>query len=165
MPGIEAIYNFLPLSDTLLTSGQPSEGQYPAIASAGVKTVINLALATSDNALADEAGLARSLGLDYIHIPVSWDNPTEEDFNRFASLMDSLGNQKILLHCAANMRVSAFVALYRIRHLGWPRGRAFEDVYRLWNPFDNPVWGNFMTKILGELPHRANGGLPPSTSV
>ena len=148
MPTLTDIYNLVPLTETLLTSGQPTEAQYPAIAAAGVQTVVNLALATGDNALPDEAGLAHSLGLDYVHIPVLWDDPTEENFDRYVAVMDSLEERKVLVHCAANMRASAFVAMYRIRRLGWERGRAFKDVYRLWDPYAEPVWGEFVTRIL-----------------
>jgi protein tyrosine phosphatase (PTP) superfamily phosphohydrolase (DUF442 family) len=150
MPEITDIYNFLPLTDSLLTSGQPTEAQYPALASAGVQTVVNLAVATSDNALPDEAGLARSLGLDYIQVPVLWDNPSEENFNQFVATMDRLENGKVLVHCAANMRASAFVALYRIRRLGWEPGQAFKDVYRIWDPYTDPVWAEFVTRILNK---------------
>jgi protein tyrosine phosphatase (PTP) superfamily phosphohydrolase (DUF442 family) len=148
MPELKEIYNFLPLSDTLLTSGQPTEAQYPAIAAAGVQAVVNLALASSDNALPDEAGLAGSLGLDYVHIPILWDNPTDENFERFVTAMDSLQNRKVLVHCAANMRATAFVALYRIRRLGWDHAQAFKDVYPIWDPYAEATWGKFVRRIL-----------------
>ena len=70
------IYNFRALSANLLTSGQPTASQMAEIARIGVQTVINLALPTSDNALPDEESLVRSLGMEYIHIPVEWEQPT-----------------------------------------------------------------------------------------
>jgi len=148
MTKLNEIYNFLKLDDDLLTSGQPSEAQYPAIAEAGVQTVINLALPTSDHALPDEAALARSLDLDYIPIPVVWEAPRREDFERFAQTLEALKGRRLLVHCAANMRVSAFIALYRIERLGWRRDKAFEDVYRIWNPYSNPTWAQFVDSIL-----------------
>jgi len=148
MVELNEIYNFLRLSDDLLTAGQPTAAQYPSIAAAGVRTVINLALPSSDGALPDEAGLARSLGLDYVHIPVVWENPQREDFETFARAMDALNDQRLLVHCAANMRVSAFIALYRVRRLGWPKERALADTQRIWDPYTNPVWGKFMDEVL-----------------
>src|SRR5262249_18539955 len=45
------IRNFLALDADLGTAGQPTEEQYPAIAAAGYRTVVNLALPTSPGAL------------------------------------------------------------------------------------------------------------------
>jgi uncharacterized protein (TIGR01244 family) len=148
MSKINDIYNFLPLSDALLTGGQPTEVQFSAVAAAGVRTVINLALETSDHALKDEQKVVRQLGMEYIHIPVAWENPTREDLEKFMDAMDGHKDQKVLVHCAANMRVSAFVALYRVGRLGWTAEEAFKDVYRIWDPSSEGVWQEFINKIL-----------------
>ncbi len=142
------IYNFLPLSDKLLTSGQPMRDQFHLVAEAGVTTVINLALPTSSNALVDEEGVVKELGIDYIHIPVIWENPTRANLNKFSTAMTKLSSQKILVHCAANMRVSAFIALYRVIHLGWDRDVAFRFTSRIWDPFADPVWRSFIDSAL-----------------
>jgi protein tyrosine phosphatase (PTP) superfamily phosphohydrolase (DUF442 family) len=148
MTEITDIYNFLPLTDDLLTSGQPTEEQFTVIAKAGVKAVINLALATSSNAIPNEPEITRKLGMQYYHIPVLWDDPSEKALTEFMDTMDKLAGEKVLIHCAANMRVPAFVALYRILRLGWSEERAFKEVYPIWNPYDEPGWSNFITKIL-----------------
>lgn len=110
---IEDIYNFVQLSDQIATAGQPTIVQYPAIANAGYKTVINLALKESTNALPNEEVIAANLGLEYIHIPVLWEAPTLENFQEFANVINAHSDQKIFVHCAANKRVSAFMYLYR----------------------------------------------------
>ena len=149
MPELTDIYHYLPLTETLLTSGQPTEEQFSAVAEAGVQTVINLALETSTNALADEARVVKDLGMEYFHIPVVWEKPDKTDLDQFCNLLDARKTRKVLVHCAANMRVSTFVALYRILRLGWTHEKAFEDVYRLWNPNKDEVWGRFITAVLG----------------
>ncbi len=150
MPDLNEIYHFLPINETLLTSGQPTQEQFGWLPALGVKTIINLALPTSSNALADEAGLVISLGMEYIHIPVIWENPTKENLDKFFTAMENQGSQKILVHCAANMRVSAFIALYRILRLGWEREKAFREVYPIWDPLKDPVWGKFIETVLGQ---------------
>ena len=142
------IYQYLPLNGDLLTSGQPTEAQFRSVAAAGVKAVINLALPTSTNALPDEASLVRTLGMDYIHIPVIWEKPTRDNLEKFFSAMEAQSGKKLLVHCAANMRVSAFIAIYRILRLGWKREKAMQDTYRIWDPFTDPVWGKFMESAL-----------------
>jgi len=149
-PQLSDIYNFLQLSENLLTSGQPTRNQLELVARAGVTTVINLALPTSSNALPDEENVVKESGMDYIHIPVIWENPTKVDLDKFTNAMSRMSDQKILVHCAANMRVSAFIALYRIIHLGWDRENAFQFTRQIWDPFADPIWQSFIESALAK---------------
>jgi uncharacterized protein (TIGR01244 family) len=144
---LEEIYNFLRLSDQLATSGQPTEGQFEDIRRAGFEVVINLGLTGTDYAQQNEAGLVRNLGMKYVHIPVIWENPTLENLDEFTSTMEEHQGKPLFVHCAANMRVSVFMALYRILHLGWDRELAMEDVRRIWEP--NECWDQFIREVLG----------------
>jgi protein tyrosine phosphatase (PTP) superfamily phosphohydrolase (DUF442 family) len=143
---LEEIFNFLQFSDRIATSGQPTEEQLSEVGRAGYEVVINLGLTGSDYALEDEGGLVRNLGMKYVHNPVIWENPTREDFEQFASTMDGLHGTKVFIHCAANMRVSVFMALYRVLSLGWEVEPAMEDVYRIWDP--NERWRIFIQQVL-----------------
>ncbi len=142
---VEQIVNFLQISDRLATAGQPTIEQYPAIAAAGYQVVINLALTDSPNALVDEGSSTRNLGLEYIQIPVVWDNPTLQDFQEFRSAMDTHSESKIFVHCAANKRVSAFVYLYRVFQ-GGDAQIAQQDLAKIWTP--NEIWQAFIDRIL-----------------
>lgn len=143
---LEEIYNFLQLSDRIATSGQPTESQFKEISRAGYEVVINLGLTGTDYALEDEAGLICSLGMKYVHIPVIWENPTLENLDEFTSIMELHQDDKVFVHCAANMRVSVFMALYRILYLGWDQERAMEDMYKIWEP--NARWDVFIQQTL-----------------
>jgi len=133
-PDNSGIYNFRRLSPTLTTSGQPDEAQFTMLRDSGVETVINLALSTSPRALADEAATLAALGLRYLHIPVEFTAPTDADFEAFADAMDGLGDMPVHVHCAANMRVSAFLYRYRIERLGWTEAQAQPDLDAIWEP-------------------------------
>lgn len=148
-PDLTTIYNYLPLEENLLTSGQPTREQFQAVADAGVQTVINLALSTSSNALPDEGSLVSTLGMEYVHIPVVWEEPTRANLEQFFAAMKAQTGRKILVHCAANMRVSAFVALYRILQLGWQKETALKDTHLIWDPSSEPVWSQFIDSSLG----------------
>jgi uncharacterized protein (TIGR01244 family) len=141
------IYNYRKVSDRLSTGGQPTEEQLRAAAAEGFTTVINLALSNSDNALLDEAGLVRSLGMLYHHIPVEWDNPQESDFAAFETVMQASPDEKILIHCAANYRVSAFYGLYAMKHLGWTEAQADEFRAPIWAGSDYPIWEKFISEM------------------
>jgi protein tyrosine phosphatase (PTP) superfamily phosphohydrolase (DUF442 family) len=141
---IENIVNFLQISDRLATAGQPTIEQYPAIAAAGYRVVVNLALTDSPLALKDEAAIARNLGLEYVQIPVVWTDPTPADFQAFTRVMDANTAQKIFVYCAANKRVSVFVYLYRLCQ-GTEEIIARGDLAKIWTP--EPIWQDFIETI------------------
>lgn len=140
------LYNYRQISDEIVTAGQPTIEQFAIVAKQGVEVVINLGLADADYALPDERGLVQSLGLVYEHIPVQWEHPRVEDFEQFADCMRRHEHQKRLVHCAANKRVSEFMALYRILEEGWPVELAMEELEAVWHP--NLIWKNFMAQML-----------------
>ncbi len=145
MKKLEDIYNFVQLSARIATAGQPTINQYPAIANAGYQTVINLALKESPNALPDEDAIATNLGLEYIHIPVLWEAPTLDNFQEFATVMKAHEDKKIFVHCAANMRVSAFMYLYRQMFDRVNEETARADLAKIWQP--NEIWQNFIDSM------------------
>lgn len=141
------VYNYRQASAELATSGQPRERQLADIAAAGFEVVINLALHDDPRySLPDEAGTVRELGLDYIHIPVAFDSPAESDLASFFAAMDRNRGRKIWIHCAANMRVTAFLGLYRVLREGWEPDRAFELMHSVWQPDD--TWSAFIAARL-----------------
>jgi protein tyrosine phosphatase (PTP) superfamily phosphohydrolase (DUF442 family) len=101
------------LDDRITTSGQPTEPQLADIHALGVRHIINLGLHTHEKALPNEAVSVSRLGMTYIHIPVDFQNPTDEDFTRFRSTMEQLKAVPVHVHCIANYRVSAFLYRYR----------------------------------------------------
>ena len=145
---MKGIYHFLQLNENLASSGMPTAEQMKEAAEAGVQLVINLALTTSQGALENEDKLVESLGMKYIHIPVEWDNPTRQNLEDFFAAMREHRDNKVLVHCQANYRVTAFVTLYRILREGWDRDEAFAVMNRMWNPEDFPVWQKFIDENL-----------------
>jgi len=147
MSSIADIYNYRPVSPTLATSGQPREQQLAAVADAGFEVVINLALHDDPRySLSDEAATVQSLGMEYVHIPVQFAAPTRQDLDRFFEAMDANAERAVWVHCAANMRVSAFVGLYRALRRGWPTAEAFALMDSVWQP--DPVWREFIAAQL-----------------
>lgn len=140
------IYNFRAVGERLGTAGQPTPAQFPMVRDAGFKTVINLALLTSDNALPDEGSIVTGLGMSYVHIPVNFQAPTAQDFQAFCRVMDAFADRPVFVHCAANMRVSAFVFLYRVLHQGVAAPEAERDLRAIWQP--DEVWSQFIQSQL-----------------
>lgn len=142
------IIHFLRLDASLSCGGQPTETQFEDAAREGIQLVVNLALNTSDHALPDEPGLARSLGMEHIHIPVLWDSPQPADLERFMDAMDANQKKRILVHCAMNYRATAFIALWRVLRQGWSVDEAFAPQREIWNLEEYPVWKAFVEKAM-----------------
>ena len=147
----EAIYHWRRLDGRITTSGQPTEPQLADIHALGVSHIVNLGLHTHEKALPDEAGSVGRLGMTYIHIPVDFQNPTDQDFDKFCAVMDELANVPVHVHCIANYRVSAFFYRYRRDVLGWDDAKARAEMEAIWHP--EGVWASF----IGRSPDRTGG--------
>jgi uncharacterized protein (TIGR01244 family) len=144
---ITAIYNYRAVDEHLATSGQPSEAQLARVAADGFEVVINLGLHDDPRyALPDEAGAVGALGMAYVHIPVQFGAPTERDALAFFDAMDEHHDRKVWVHCGANMRVSAFLGLYRVVRQGWSESDAFALMASVWQP--DPVWSAFIADLI-----------------
>jgi protein tyrosine phosphatase (PTP) superfamily phosphohydrolase (DUF442 family) len=132
------ILNVHPISPSLYTSGQPTEAQLVLVRDQGVGLVVNLALSSSDRALKDERSSVEALGMRYVHIPVLFDAPSEEDYVRFEQTLLAQGAESTWVHCALNYRVSSFVAVYAHRNLGWSKAESDALRTRFWQP--DPTW-------------------------
>jgi len=148
---LNSIYNHRAIDERLGSSGQPSVKQLGDIAAAGYTTVINLALHDDPRyALPDEAGTVAALGMRYVHIPVQFGTPTRGDLKAFFDAMDAHRNDKVWVHCAANMRVSAFLGLWWVLREQRGREQAFALMRDLWQP--NEVWTAFINDALASPP-------------
>lgn len=138
------IYNYLFCDNQLSSSGMPTAEQMKSVAEAGVDLVINLAPHEAPNAIPDEPELVKSLGMDYINIPVNWNTPTQDGLNLFMDAMHRNRDKSILVHCEANFRASAFITMYRILRLSWDPEDAFEVMHTIWDEDAFPVWKMFI---------------------
>ncbi len=147
----EEIFNYRYIDEKVILAGQPDEAQLHAAADEGFQVVINLAPHSSSNALTDEAALCHSLGLEYHNIPVDWSNPAPEDYTTFVEVMSQAEQKKVLIHCAANYRVTAFFSTYAMQKLGWSPQQADSLVSSIWEQdprwLMNDVWAYFIQKI------------------
>ena len=140
------IYNYRLFSDTIATAGLPSEFQLHDAKHEGFSAIINLLPDDSPYAVPGEAAIVNALGLEYFYIPVEFENPTLLDFEKFERALASTTGKKVLIHCAANYRVSAFMSIYAKTKLGWDN-QTFET-YRnaIWQP--DEIWAAFIKKMM-----------------
>lgn len=147
------IYHWRRVDDRLTTSGQPSEAELEALQRLGVTHIINLGLHDHERALEDEARSVAALGMTYIHIPVAFDHPTEDDFKHFCAVMKGLAGTILHVHCIANLRVTAFLYRYWRDKTDMTDTQARQLMDTVWRP--GGVWAKFTgDEDSVSLPHR-----------
>ena len=148
---MDQILNFVQLTESIGTSGQPTPEQFAEIAAAGYSAVVNLALPDSHNAVANEGSLVTATGMTYVQIPVKWESPTLADLQRFIKTMRTFEGERVFVHCAMNMRVSAFMYHYLTVEKGLPRERARSPILEKWEPKMDEVWKRFLALSPSEI--------------
>ncbi len=89
-----------------------------------IKTVVNFLVPGPD--VERERALAKSLGVDFINLPMPGDGSGEEaQFREVLAACEDPERRPVMIHCArGTCRTGATVALYRFEHDGW----TIEDV-------------------------------------
>lgn len=146
---MENILNYIKINELISTSGQPSVEQFKQISNDGFEVVINLALYNASNAIENEDKVVTTLGMSYFHIPVDFEEPKLSDLKLFLNLMQSLGANKVWVHCAKNYRVSAFMYVYHKYVLRTPFENIDLSMFDCWSP--SLVWQNLMKTSIEEL--------------
>jgi len=114
-----AILNLSTPDANVFASGQPSQEQLEVLAKSGVKHIISLR--PSSELDWDEAALAKSLGMEFHHIPVAGaGDVTSDNARTLDELLKSLDGQPTLVHCASSNRVGALRAMSAAETAGEP---------------------------------------------
>lgn len=126
--------NVVEISPLLVTSGQPTVDALRSLAELKFAAVLYLAPFTVSDAIPSEPALLRSQGIDFAHVPIPFDAPTEAHFLRITEQLQRLDGTRTLVHCQVNMRASCMVFLHRVLNLGQPAAAAYEAVSKVWSP-------------------------------
>ena len=93
----------------------------------------------------DEAALVKSIGLDYVQIPMNANEAYSEIFlNKFIETYDD-HNGKILLHCRGAKRASQIWAAFLVKHEGMEMANALKIAKSI-NLGDAPLNGLLGTR-------------------
>ncbi len=145
---VSEAYNYLKINEQLHTSGLLNEAQLQQLGAEGFVRVVNLLPSHHDYAVKNEQALVEAQGIEYCYIPVEFDQPDDEKFNAFCDVMKRAGDDKLLVHCAANYRVSGFYAMYAHQELGWSAQQARDFITAIWNPAEYPEWNDYINEKL-----------------
>ena len=143
------ILNHIKINELISTSGQLKIEEFELIANEGFEVVINLAVPTTSNSLENEDKIVSNLNMSYIHIPVSFENPKISDLKLFLNILQSLGVNKVWIHCAKNYRVSAFIYVYHKYILHTPFEEIDLSIFDIWKP--SLIWQELMKVSIEDL--------------
>ncbi len=146
---MQDIINYLKVTEKISTSGQPTAEQFEKIAQEGHEIVINLAVVHSEGKIEHEDDIVTSLGMNYIHIPVDFLEPTVKNLKDFIEILTALSHKKVWVHCIMNYRVSAFMYVYHKYILKTPFENINLEVFEEWSPDEN--WQKIMKTTPEEL--------------
>ena len=127
-----------PIHPNLMTSALPAAEDFAEMAAQGYEIVISLCQEIDSETLADEDTLVSRAGMRYIHLPVTFAEPTLDDYELLRDILRSVQARKVWLHCARNWRVSAFMTIYHIIEMSMTHSEAEEIAHRIWQP--DEIW-------------------------
>ncbi|MGA1940712.1 protein tyrosine phosphatase family protein [Arcobacter sp. YIC-310] len=146
---MEELLNYIKINELIHTSGQPTKQQFKKLKEEEFEVVINLALCNSSNAIEDQDKIVSQLGMSYIHLPVDFEEAKLSDLKLFINILQALGSNKVLVHCAKNYRVSAFMYVYHKYILQTPFDNIDLSIFEQWSP--NKTWQTLMKTSLEDL--------------
>jgi protein tyrosine/serine phosphatase len=115
----------------LYRSGQLTSDQLTkAVRRYGIRTIVNFQLAGKE--METERALARTLGVDFVNLPMPGDGFGEEcQFRKVLEIVDDQSRRPVLVHCArGTCRTGSAVALYRFERDGWTLGDVAAELRR-----------------------------------
>lgn len=148
MINFDQIYNAVQVEDNILTAGLLNEDQLSTLGEGGIQVVINLLPDWHDYAVKQEAEIVTGQGIEYHYIPVEFDAPKPEEYQAFEQAMLASKGKQMVVHCAANYRVSAFYAIYAFKHLGWSREQGDQHIANIVGDISEyPAWQTFIEEL------------------
>jgi len=159
---IAGVHNAGKITDSLYRGAQPKEAGLSELKLLGVTTIVDLR-GEDQEKVTWERNRAESLGMRFVHIPVSgWSPPTDEQVVQFLSLFRGEQGQKVFVHCRfGDDRTGVFVATYRMTFEKWSAEQAMKEMYFFGF---NGFWHPAMKSFIRDFPTRLNSS-PALASV
>src|SRR5260370_21147365 len=151
---LKGIRNAGKICDVLYRGAQPKEVGVSELKILGITTIVDLRGEDREK-IAWERNLAESLGMRFVHIPVSgWSPPTDEHVVQFFPLFLSERGQKVFVHCRfGDDRTGVFIATYRMALEKWSAEQAMKEMYFFGF---NGFWHPAMKSFIRDFPARLN---------
>ena len=114
----------------LLTGGQPEAHHLEALAGSAGVIVLDIRDPMESRSF-DEPALARSLGLQYVNVPVSSGSLSDATLDRILEVLRSAGDRRVFFHCGSGNRVGGALIPYLMLDKGLDEEAAIEAAMRV----------------------------------
>jgi uncharacterized protein (TIGR01244 family) len=122
------IVNFSRVDAVVACGGATDTAALEGLKADGFKTIISLRTATEQGAnLEQNAARAKELGLKYVSIPFSVQQPDPKAVDVFLGEIANKSNQPVYVHCGSASRVGSFWLVKRVLQDGWTVEKATEE--------------------------------------
>ncbi|MBI5173734.1 MAG: tyrosine-protein phosphatase [Candidatus Melainabacteria bacterium] len=124
---VSTIDNFDLVSDKLWRGAAPGKKGMQLLAKSGVKTVLDLRMPGLGPIL--EENQARDLGINYVHMPLTFNKPSMDKVAQFINIVESPINQPVFIHCRQGAdRTGTLVGIMRLTKDNWTFDRTYAEM-------------------------------------
>ena len=133
------------VDENYVRGSQPLRGGIGTLTRLEVKTLVDLRSIYDHTDDVKDAAEAAGLGYEWVPMSV-WNPPTDEEANRFVSLVTDTTRGPFFVFCADGLnRIGEMTAIYRVAHSNWSVEKALDEAdERGFNPYyytlRNYVW-------------------------
>src|SRR6266481_1478970 len=151
---IAGVPNSGKINDHLYLGAQPQDPGPVELKKLGFTTIVDLR-GEDQQKINWEEKRAESLGIRFVHIPVSgWSPPTNEQVVQFLRIFRDSPQEKVFVHCRyGDDRTGVFVAIYRMALEKLPPEQALKEMYFFGF---NGFWHPSMSAFVRDFPSRLN---------
>lgn len=134
------------IDERLATGAQPAAPDFAWLREQGYEAVVNLNLPGARNYVADEAALVDGLGMTYVDVPTDCTVLTADKYERFEAAMAGLEGKRVFVHCAANIKSSGMMHVFRVLRRGEAPAAVRAEVDQLGVELE-PKWHAFFAEM------------------
>lgn len=121
------IDNFDLVSEKLWRGAAPGKRGMQLLAKSGVKTVLDLRMPGLGPLM--EENQARDLGINYVHMPLTFNKPSMDKVAQFVNLVESPLNQPVFMHCRQGAdRTGTLVGIMRLTKDNWTFDKTYAEM-------------------------------------
>jgi uncharacterized protein (TIGR01244 family) len=129
---VPGITNLARVETTVACAGATTAEAVPAIKKMGFVSIVNLRLASENNAnVEEEAAAAQAAGLKYFHVPFESSKPDPKAAEAFLDAITTPGAEPAFIHCAGGNRAATMWLIKRIAVDHWDVQRATDEAAAL----------------------------------
>ena len=135
--------NFHQAAPGIWRGAAPTEAGLRQLKAMGVKTVIDLRIAPKT--VKKEGVYARSLGFQWINLPMGAEAPTPKEVSTLLATLKQAPQSPVFVHCQHGAdRTGCMIGIYRVTQQNWTYSQAFAEMKK--DGF-NPRWVNLSAAV------------------